>query len=393
MDSKKLCPLCGSSNQRSIFSVNNTPQNCVTLFKNRISALNAMRGNIDLCYCEECSYIHNVEFIYSAELYEEEYESTQIHSGVFSAFSSELANYIIEKYKIRNKVVLEVGCGKGEFLRTICDMGNNIGIGIDPVLQPGKIPEDNIEYFSSNFNESHITLSVDIIIHKMTLEHIENVKDHFLLINKTLINNPNAILFLMIPNAITLFSKKRFWDIYYEHKSYFTEKSLVRLMNLFGINVLESNEKYDDQYLVLVGAKEVTELGMNNDTLEFEEIISDFEKSCDFIIEQWKNKIEDWNAEEKTIVLWGGGSKAVSFLNTLGIRNAIDFVVDINPLKKNTFVPGSAQKVISPEGLKEINPDIVLLMNDIYEEEVSKILEGLEINVTPLSVDKIQKSF
>ena len=39
-----------------------------------------------------------------------------------------------EAYKegLRGKDIIEIGCGKGEFLLLLCEMGNNRGTGFDP---------------------------------------------------------------------------------------------------------------------------------------------------------------------------------------------------------------------------------------------------------------------
>ena len=38
--------------------------------------------------------------------------------------------------------MLEIGCGKGEFLVRMCQFGNNKGIGIDPGIIPDRTPDE-----------------------------------------------------------------------------------------------------------------------------------------------------------------------------------------------------------------------------------------------------------
>jgi hypothetical protein len=82
-------------------------------------------------------------------------------------------------------------------------------------------------------------------------------------------------------------------------------------------------------------------------------------------------------SEGKKIVLWGSGSKGVAFLTTLGIRDEVEFVVDINPRKHGTFMAGTGQEIVSPEFLQEYEPDIVVIMNPAYKGEISSALDGL----------------
>ena len=55
-------------------------------------------------------------------------------------------------------------------------------------------------------------------------------------------------------------------------------------------------------------------------------------------------------------VVWGAGSKGVTFLNVLKSDGAIDYLVDINPYKQGLYVPGTGQQVVSPDMLAEIWP-------------------------------------
>jgi hypothetical protein len=57
-------------------------------------------------------------------------------------------------------------------------------------------------------------------------------------------------------------------------------------------------------------------------------------------------------SEGKKLFVWGGGSKAVSFLTTLDLNDQIDYVVDVNPYKHGKFIPGTGHAVKSPETLK-----------------------------------------
>ena len=85
-------------------------------------------------------------------------------------------------------------------------------------------------------------------------------------------------------------------------------------------------------------------------------------------------------------MLWGSGSKAVSYLTTLGITDEIEYVVDINPHKRGKFLAGTGHEIVLPEFLVEYRPDAVIVMNPIYGDEIRKGLErlGLHPDITAL---------
>jgi len=71
----------------------------------------------------------------------------------------------------------------------------------------------------------------------------------------------------------------------------------------------------------------------------------------------------------------------VGFLTTLNIDDTqVPLVVDINPNKHNTYLPGTAQKIVAPQTLMDYRPDVVVVMNPIYVNEISADLAKLGLS-------------
>ena len=78
-------------------------------------------------------------------------------------------------------------------------------------------------------------------------------------------------------------------------------------------------------------------------------------------------------------MIWGGGLKGVAYLTTLGVADIVRYAVDFNPFKQNKYLAGSGVKVIGPEALVDIKPDVVIAMNPIYRDEIQAKLDELGI--------------
>jgi hypothetical protein len=78
--------------------------------------------------------------------------------------------------------------------------------------------------------------------------------------------------------------------------------------------------------------------------------------------------------------VWGGGSKGISFLNILRPQN-IQFLVDVNPIKHGKYIPGTGQRIIPPNFLTEYRPDVIIVMNPNYREEVAQQVSSLGLQV------------
>ncbi len=86
------------------------------------------------------------------------------------------------------------------------------------------------------------------------------------------------------------------------------------------------------------------------------------------------------------IVLWGAGSKGIALLNQLKHSDMIEYTVDINPVKNGKYIPGSAQQIVSPDFLTTYQPDSILIMNDIYRQEIQNCLLSLNVPARIISL-------
>jgi hypothetical protein len=94
-------------------------------------------------------------------------------------------------------------------------------------------------------------------------------------------------------------------------------------------------------------------------------------------VRSWERDLAELVTAGRKAVVWGAGSKGVTFLNVLGAQEAIAHVVDINPRKHGKYVAGTGQEIVPPEYLRDFPPDMVIVMNAVYSNEIRQTLEGL----------------
>ena len=102
-----------------------------------------------------------------------------------------------------------------------------------------------------------------------------------------------------------------------------------------------------------------------------------FEGRCQKKLFSWQKRIEEIRNKNKRAVIWGSGSKGVAFLTTLKIFDEIEYAVDINPYRQGTYMPVTGQEIVSPDFLGEYKPDVVIVMNSVYVNEIKKDLNRL----------------
>jgi hypothetical protein len=103
-------------------------------------------------------------------------------------------------------------------------------------------------------------------------------------------------------------------------------------------------------------------------------------------LDAWRARLRAVAAGGGRAVVWGGGSKGVTYVNTLQVGDDIAAIVDINPHMQGKYIAGAGNEIVAPERLRKIRPDVVFLMNPIYRGEVRAELDRLHVDAEVVAV-------
>jgi SAM-dependent methyltransferase len=291
----------------------------------------------------------------------------------------------VERYSVQNKDVIDVGCGKGDFLALLCAVGGNRGTGFDPSYVPGQQEGEgtrDITIVRDFYSPKYSSYKADLITCRHVLEHIQFPGEFVRAIAQSIEGRPETVVFFEVPNVLYTLRDMGIWDIIYEHCSYFSSSSLAHLFTTQGFNVLEETELYDGQYLgidVMARGSAEKPVGLAGPQQGMGDMVAQFSRKYQEKVAYWEEQFSRIAADRHSVVVWGGGSKGVTFLNAMGWEDVVRHMVDINPRKQGMFVPGMGQEVVAPEALRDLRPDIVVIMNPVYQSEIRNTLSGLGI--------------
>ena len=85
----------------------------------------------------------------------------------------------------------------------------------------------------------------------MTLEHISDTANFVGTVRRSVGDRYDSVIFFQVPDMTRVLRDLAFWDIYYEHCSYFSADSLKLLFEEQGFDVMDVWTDYDDQYLMI----------------------------------------------------------------------------------------------------------------------------------------------
>jgi len=378
---RRTCPVCGSDQLVPIATLANAPVFCNVLLPSRDEAMRSPVGDVELAACGDCSHITNVAFDESKLDYSVEYENSLHFSPTFQEFATALADRLISAYGITNSQVVELGCGKGDFLAMLAARGANEAIGFDPSYAGGVDQHDgpgSVRVIADTYQAAGRDLRPSLIATRHVLEHLEDPALLISGLHQWSAGDP--LVYLEVPNADYMISESAVWDVIYEHPSYFTARSLARLCTDNGLTPIEIESPFGGQYLS-VHARLGTEAGVEAqqpaDTPEFGRTLHQ-------MLERWSAKLSDLASHGRTAAVWGAGSKGVSFSSVVpGAADVVDIAVDLNPRKKGRFMPASGIEVTTPDDPRLADASLVLVMNPLYVDEIRSDIKarGLDIPV------------
>jgi 2-polyprenyl-3-methyl-5-hydroxy-6-metoxy-1,4-benzoquinol methylase len=386
--SEQACPVCAFPDLEIFFEMLNVPVYCNLLWPEQQAARNCPRGDIKLAFCPQCGFITNVAFDPARLEYSQDYENSLHCSPRFQDYAQSLATRLLERHNLYDKDIIEIGCGKGDFLLLLCELGNNRGVGFDPSYVPQTDPrqaKEQVKFIQDFYSQRYANYQGDLVCCRHTLEHIQNPKDLLKPLRQAIGDRLNTAVFFEVPNALHTFRHLAIWDIIYEHCCYFTPLSLAHTFSFCGFRISELSEEFDGQFIGLEALPDQGEAdSIDRQRSEVEQLAGD----VNAFATNFKQKVETWSSELKQIadkgqraVVWGAGSKGVTFLNVLNIQTPIEYVVDINPRKQGMYVAGTGQQIVSPQFLENYQPDVVLVMNPIYQSEIQQLTQSLGLNI------------
>ena len=356
----KPCIVCGHR-LSSLFFTSEQPIQTLSWPKTEEEALNSKILPLNFVQCINCGHIFNTEFIYENINYKNNDNLMFNNSLCWGECINQTKEFLISTLS-ENSVVVEIGCGNGEFLHSLAKKRPDSKFyGFDPNNTSGIDSEiSNLFFYKDYFDLSDDLkrLKPNLIISRHMLEHL-SMPSEFL---QTLVyhcekNNIPTKLYIEVPCVDNAIQDNRISDFYYEHNSHFTSESFVALFTVSGCRIVRIQTIFNNE--VLAGL-----VAINYADCKVEKVnqANSFIKNSIAVKKNMEQVKKQLLFKKQPIVIWGGSGKAAMFINYFNF-NKEDFpiVVDSDRRKQIFFVPKAGQKICSPDILHEIPPSIIII--------------------------------
>ena len=351
------------------------------VYRDQDAARHAPTGEFELRVCNACGFAFNATFDPRRLSYDENYNNA-VPSGIFDRYYEQIATMLFERFSLDNKAVVDVGCGKGGFLKTLCRKFPSVrGIGIDPSYEPdGDESGSNAQFIQDIFKEEHVKDQPGLIICRHVLEHIQSPVSFLGSIRHSGLVKARTPFFLEVPDLSWIVQNRAFWDFCYEHCNYFTEESFANTLRRADFRVESTQSAFGEQYLWAFGTIESDIQAIPSPSPDLVETLASYARAEADLIKSSRERLESLRSDGSALVVWGMSTKGVVLCNLIDRETGLfDYCVDINAEKSGAFVPHTGHQINSPEILKEqgVSKAVIIVMNPNYLAEISSTCQSI----------------
>jgi SAM-dependent methyltransferase len=363
------------------------------LLPSRAEAVAYPRADLRLFVCSVCGLITNAAFDAPGHDYSASYEEVQSFSPHFRTYTAQLARTLVGRHALEGQDVFEIGCGRGDFLLELCSVTGGSCYAVDPSFQEDQLRGDaagRIHVERAFFASEHVPVNAALVVCRHTLEHVHDVAAFLLAVRSGLERAPRAVVVFEVPDTLRILRETAFWDLFYEHCSYFTPGSLARAFRAAGLVPERLERTFEDQYLVLTARagrrREGAALASEEPPGEVGELARSFAADVERARQYWGRLLRAAQGRGERAVIWGAGSKGVGFLSTLQLTDEVACAVDVNPAKHGMFMPGTGHEIVGPEQLRVVRPSVIVVMNPAYASEIRADIARLGVSAEVLTL-------
>jgi hypothetical protein len=352
------CPVCAHTLAAPFFDGGQQTLATLGWPKSVVEAQAMPRYPQDFVQCPACSHVWNRFFHYDAIPYQNNPNRMFNQGGIWKGHLARTRDVLLKHLPVIPTVV-EIGCGEGHFLRGLAEAGNGQGrfAGFDPNVGPqtGRGVEFHARLFEPLADVA--SFAPDAVVIRHVLEHLTEpvVLLEQLAWAAAAMDKP-CWLFAEVPCIDRVFETYRLADFFYEHASHFTTESFRTIMARAG-ELVELAHGYDGEVVYAL-----LKLGVPPAMRETAAAARAFARRADVSRAKICAQLDALATSGTRVAIWGGTGKAAAFIHQFGAdAGRFPLVVDSDPDKAGTFVPGTAQKILFRDALKAMAVDVVII--------------------------------
>jgi len=318
-------------------------------------------SDLNLFQCSSCGLVQLSEKPVS---YYKEVIRASSFSDEMKKFRGEQFVSWVDKYNLKGKSILEVGCGRGEYLSILKQTEVSLAHGIEYSKESvSSCINSELSVTKGFFGDENFVLpkqKYDGFICLNFMEHWPNPNKVLAHLKKNL--SEDAIGIIEVPNFDMILKQGLYSEFISDHLFYFTKDTLTFMLNYNGFEVIECSVIWHDYILSAVVRKR-------------KRIDLSLLKSRKLNVETELNSFID-KFEKKEVAIWGAGHQSLAVMSLAKLENKIRYVVDSAPFKQGKYTPATHFPIVAPIELVNNPVKAVIIIAASYSNEVAYIMKN-----------------
>ena len=344
--------------------------------------------------CTACALVQLPEVALRESLFRSDYVYFSSYSTSWLAHAKDYVSLMTSRLNLGNEdLVVEVASNDGYLLQYFAEAGIQV-LGVEPASGVAEVAiAKGIPTIIDFFGEAIARQLAEktkprLMLGNNVLAHVPNIHD-FIKAFSLLIDDDGLVTF-EFPHLLNLLRNNQFDTIYHEHYSYLSVTALKPIFESHGLKIVdvEKLSTHGGSIRIFVAKSEsiwetqdVVKATMNEESVfdprDRAVLTSLHERTLrtkiDLVAELVKCRKEGIR-----VAAYGAAAKGNTLLNYSGIdSDLIEYVVDLNPHKQGSFLPGSRIPIVSDQVLNENPPDVLLVLPWNIIDEVKLQLNQL----------------
>ena len=358
-DGSPLCRVCGSVlTDKPVLFFSGMPSGAQA-FPDAVELPNDQGTDLTVDQCLDCGMVQLVGRPVP-------YYRDVIRAAAFSSqmidFRRQQFRHFVNENGLVSKKLIEVGCGRGEYLRLMQDAGvSAYGIEHGPTAVDA-CRNDGLEVQQGFIDAPSQCLDLAPFDAFMILNFLEHLPQPVSTLRGIAANLANGAVGLVeVPNLDMIFRRRLFTEFIADHLLYFTRDTFCQTLALGGFEIVNCKAVWHEYILsALVRKRHQMDL-------------SGFQAAREQLQRDLRAFIK--RLPPRSVSVWGAGHQALATIALTGIGPDLKYVIDSAPFKQNKFTPATHIPIVAPDVLKTDPPSSILVMAASYTDEVVSIIK------------------
>lgn len=328
----------------------------------------------------------------------------------------------MQEQHIRGRRIVEVGCGRGEFLRMWQNLAEDPeGAAAlardqerDPLSgQPNAAPLHlvGIEHKASLVAEANAAADkkyrvyegfatgdvrypegpFDAFVQFNFLEHQPDPCDMLRNIWHNL--KPQALGLITVPSFEYILRYNGYYELLRDHIANYTEFTLQKLLQDCGFELLSMDLVNRDTIEAIVrkaDPDELSELHYSGRLID----VSALRDSYDRLSASVNAHIDHLSESRRTMAIWGASHQGFTLAATTKLGGRVEYIIDSAPFKQGRFSPASHIPIVAPDYAVAHPVDEILIVAPGYTDEIAGIIRERfdeNVRILVLRTDRIEE--